>query len=183
MENTDNSDSSHLPLRDGLVILQFGPSKQCLSVTAAQIMTDPWWTPWLPPLTPLTTSSTRGASLTCLSAACALTPSSPCVAPEQSRACESRLACRQSTLSQTVNPMIEPGTQLLPAPVSALLYTLASANGKQMQGNGKPCQLHAGKQPHRKPSLCASQWPVVLQKHDRHLEGPPFKNLPPTPLT
>lgn len=101
---------------------------------------------------PLTIMSIRSASLTCPSAVCLLTHSSPCVAPEQSRACESRLACRQSAHSQTVNPMIQAGTRLFPAPVSSLLYTLGSANGEQMQENGKPCQLHTDKQP--TTSLC-----------------------------
>lgn len=96
---------------------------------------------------PLTTTSTRSASLTCPSAVASLTHGSARVAAEQSRACESRLACRHSTLSQIVNPMIQAGTRLLPASVSSLLYTLASANGEQMQGNRKSWQLHADKQP------------------------------------
>lgn len=118
----------------------------------------------------LTTTSIRGASLTCPSAVASLTHGSLRVAAEQSRACESRLACRHSTLSQIVNPMIQAGTRLLPASVSSLLYTLASANGEQMQGNRKPWQLHADKQP-TASLLRASQWPAVLQKHVRNLEG------------
>lgn len=98
-------------------------------------------------LVSLTITSIRNASLTCSSAVCPLTHSSPWVAPEQSRACDSRLACRQSTHSQIVNPMIQSGTRVFPAPVSSLLYTLGSANGEQMQGKGRPCQLHADKQP------------------------------------
>lgn len=121
---------------------------------------------------PLTTTSVPGASLTCPSAVSPLTHSSPRVAPEQPRACDSRLACKHNTLSQIVNPMIQAGTRLLPAPVSSLLYTLASANGEQMQGNRKPCQLHADKQPTASvPALRASRWPAVLQKHVKNLDG------------
>ena len=98
--------------------------------------------------------SIRSASLTCLSAVRPLTHNSPWLAPEQSKACDSRLACRHSTHSQTLNPMIQAGTRLLPASVSSLLYTLGSANGEQMQGNERPCQLHADKQP--TTSMCSA---------------------------
>lgn len=126
----------------------------------------------------LTITSIRSASLTCPSAVCPLTHSSPCVAPEQSRACDSRLACRQSTHSQIVNPMIQAGTRVFPAPVSSLLYTLGSANGEQMQGNGRPCQLHADKQP--TTSLCYA--PASGLRSCRNmsdiLRGLPFKISP-----
>lgn len=136
----------------------------------AQVMPDPFNKPLGYHRPPLTTTSIRGASLTCPSAVASPTHGSLRVAAEQSRACESRLACRHSTLSQIVNPMIQAGTRLLPASVSSLLYTLASANGEQMQGNRKPWQLHADKQP-TASLLRASQWPAVLQKHVRNLEG------------
>ncbi len=100
----------------------------------------------------LTITFIGSASLTCPSAVCPSTHSSPCVAPEQSRACDSKLACRQSTHSQIVNPMIQAGARVFPAPVSSLLYTLGPANGEQMQGNGRPCQFHADKQ--HTTSLC-----------------------------
>lgn len=125
--------------------------------------TAPGWLEWLRWVGPRrsncllclkkTSPSFKGSALCCLwssvcsSAVCPLTHSSPWVAPEQSRACDSRLACRQSTHSQIVNPMIQSGTRVFPAPVSSLLYTLGSANGEQMQGKGRPCQLHADKQP------------------------------------
>lgn len=102
----------------------------------------------------LTITSIRSASLTCPSAVCPLTHSSPRLAPEKSKACDSRLACRHSMHSQTVNPMIQAGTRLSSAPVSSLLYTLGSANGEQMQGNRRLCQLHTDKQP--TTSLCCA---------------------------
>lgn len=82
-------------------------------VTAAQV--DDWYlmNTLLTALLPLTTTSSGGAPLTWLSAVRRPTHGSP----EQSRACDSRLACRHSTHSQTVNPMIQAGTRVLPAPV------------------------------------------------------------------
>lgn len=106
------------------------------------------------PRASLTTTSIRSASLTCPSAVCPLTHSSPWVTPEQSRACDSRLAGRHSTHSQIVNPMIQARSRLFPASVSSLLYTLGSANEEQMQENGRPCQLHTDKQP--TTSLCSA---------------------------
>lgn len=120
--------------------------RQTGSTYPAQVMPDPFNKALGYHRPPLTTTSIRSASLTCPSAVASLTHGSPRVAAEQSRACESRLACRHSTLSQIVNPMIQAGTRLLPASVSSLLYTLA-ANGEQMQGNRKPWQLHADTQP------------------------------------
>lgn len=111
--------------------------------------------------------------LTCVSVVWA--HSSPWAAPEQSRACASRLACRQSAHSQRVSPMIQAGTRVFPGVVSSLLYTLGSPNGEQMQGNKRPCQLHTDKQP--TTSLCSgpAMRPAVRRKHVRHVEG-----LPPT---
>lgn len=134
------------------------------------------------PCPSLTITSIRSASLTCLSAVCPLTHSSPWLAPEQSKACDNRLACRHSTHSQTPNPMIQAGTRLFPASVSSLLYTLGSANGEQMQEEREAIPTSRRQTAHHKHVLCTSQWPVVLQKHVRHLARPPFqKTAPSTP--
>lgn len=133
------------------------------------------------PCRSLTITSITSASLTCPSAVRPRTHSSPWLAPEQSKACDSRLAWRQSTHSQTVNPMIQAGTRLFPASVSSLLYTPRSANGDQMQGNGRPCQFHADKQP--TTSLCSAPasglW--CYRNMSDILRGLPLKNRLPRP--
>lgn len=130
------------------------------------------------PCPSLTITFISSESLTCPSAVCPLTHSSPWVAPEQSRACDSRLACRQSTHSQIVNPMIQAGTRLLPAPVSSLLYTLGSANGEQMQGNGRPCQLHADKQPTTRLCFAPASGLWSWRNMSDILRGLPFLKTP-----
>lgn len=76
------------------------------------------------PCPSLTITSVPSASRTCLFVVCPLTQSSPRLAPEQSKACDSKLACRHSTHTQTLNPMIQAGTRLFPASVSSQLYIL-----------------------------------------------------------
>lgn len=67
---------------------------------------------------------------------------------------------------------------MFPAPVSSLLYTLGSANGEQMQGNGRPCQLHADKQP--TTSLCYAPTSGLRSCRNMSdiLRGLPFKISP-----
>ena len=153
--------------------------KQCLDRQGA--LTQLGWclVPLIKPLLTaglaLTTTSITGVSLTCPSAVSPLAHRPPRVAPEQLRACESRLACKHSRLSQIVNPMIQAGTRLLPAPVSSQLYTLASANGEQMQGNRKPWQLHADNSP---PQAYAARQPLACgpaETCQKSWAGPPYK--------
>lgn len=129
---------------------------------------------------PLTITSIRSASLTCASAVFLLTHGSPGVAPEQSRACESRLACRQSAHSQTVNPMIQAGTRLFPAPVSSLLYTLGSANGEQMQGEREAMPAsHRQTAHHRTVCYAPSSGLRSCRNMSNMLRGPPPYRYPP----
>lgn len=117
---------------------------------------------------------------TCPAAVCLLT----WLAPEQSSVCNSKLACRQSTHSHIVKPMIQSGTRVFPAPVSSRLYTPGTANGEQMQGNRDAMPASRRQTAHHKPALYARQWPAVSQKHVRHLEGAsPLKPaFPPYPI-
>lgn len=124
----------------------------------AQVRPDPFNQPLGYHHPPLTTASIIGASLTCPSAVSPLTHGSACVAAEQSRACERRPACRHNTLSQIVKPMIQAGSRLLPAPVSSPLYTLASANGEQMQADRKPCSFTQTNSP---PQACVARQPAA----------------------
>lgn len=80
---------------------------------------------------PPSTCNDHVPSLTCPFAVLLLTLGATAAAAAsavlQSRACKSRLAWRQSTHSQTVNPMIQAGTRMIRSALSApWLYTLAS---------------------------------------------------------
>ncbi len=131
----------------------------------------------------LTITSIRSASLTCPSAVCPLTHSSPCVAPEQSRACDSRLACRQSTHSQIVNPMIQAQELECSQPLSAPCFILSALlMGNRCRGTGGHASFTQTNSP---PQACAMRQPVACgpaETCQTSWGASPLKS-PPTPLT